>query len=41
MPNKTYANEWLNMAKKNLETAELLFREQHYTDIIALEIHKP
>ena len=40
MPNKTYALEWLDLAKKNLETAKLLFREDHYTDIIAIEIHQ-
>jgi len=40
MPNKTYAAEWLTIAKKNLETARILFRENHYTDIIAIEIQQ-
>lgn len=37
MPNKTYALEWLNLASRNLETARLLLRENHYTDSIAIE----
>jgi HEPN domain-containing protein len=40
MPNRTYALEWINFAGRNLETAKLLFKEQHYTDIIAIEIHQ-
>ena len=40
MPNKAYALEWLNLAKKNLDTARLLIKENHYTDSIALEIHQ-
>ena len=40
MPNKIYANEWLNLSEKNLETARLLLRENHFTDIIAIEIHQ-
>lgn len=40
MPNQTYALEWLNLANRNLQTARLLIREKHYTDIIALEIHQ-
>ncbi|MCF8302244.1 MAG: HEPN domain-containing protein [Bacteroidales bacterium] len=39
MPNRTYANEWLEKARRHLETAELLFREDHYTDIIAISDH--
>ena len=39
MPNRTYALEWLFLANRNLETANLLFSENHYTDIIAIEIH--
>ena len=39
MPNRTYALEWLTLAKRNLENAQLLFDENHYTDIIAIEIH--
>lgn len=37
MPNQTYALEWLNLAKRNLDTARLLIRENHYTDSIAIE----
>lgn len=40
MPNRTYAQEWLHFARKNLETAGLLIREQHYTDSIAIEIQQ-
>jgi HEPN domain-containing protein len=36
MPNRTYALEWLNLAKRNLDTARLLIRENHYTDSIAI-----
>jgi len=40
MPNQAYALEWLSLAKKNMDTARLLIRENHYTDSIALEIHQ-
>lgn len=40
MPNRTYALEWRNIAHKNLETARLLLRENHYADSIAIEIHQ-
>lgn len=40
MPNKIYAQEWLVLAKRNLETALLLLKENHYTDIIAIEIQQ-
>jgi HEPN domain-containing protein len=40
MPNQTYALEWLNLAKRNLNTARLLIRENHYTDSIAIEIQQ-
>jgi len=36
MPNTTYALEWLSHANRNLETARLLLRENHYTDSIAI-----
>jgi len=32
MPNKIYSLEWLNLANRNLETARVLLRENHYTD---------
>lgn len=40
MPNRTYALEWLSHAGRNLETAQLLFSESHYTDIIGIEIQQ-
>jgi HEPN domain-containing protein len=40
MPNKTYAFEWIELANKNLETARLLLRENHFTDSIAIEIQQ-
>ena len=40
MPNRAYAIEWLDLARKNLETARLLYKEDHYTDIIAIEIQQ-
>jgi len=40
MPNKTYALEWLEISKRHLETAILLFSHNHYTDVIAIEIHQ-
>jgi HEPN domain-containing protein len=40
MPNRSYALEWLFLAKRNLETAQLLFREDHYTDIIGIELQQ-
>jgi HEPN domain-containing protein len=40
MPNKTYAIEWLNRSKRNLDTAVLLFSHNHYTDVIAIDIHQ-
>ena len=40
MPNHTYALEWLLFAQKNMETARILIREQHYTDSIAIEIQQ-
>ena len=40
MPNYQYASEWLDFARKHLETANLLFRENHYADIIAYELHQ-
>jgi len=40
MPNQTYALEWLKIAGRNLETAEILLKQDHYTDIIAIEIHQ-
>jgi HEPN domain-containing protein len=40
MPNKTYALEWLDRSKRNLDTAVLLFSHNHYTDVIAIDIQQ-
>lgn len=40
MPNRTYALEWLEYSKRNIQAAEILFREKHYTDVIAVELHQ-
>lgn len=40
MPNKTYAREWLEIARRNIETAQLLFDVNHYNDVIAIDIHQ-
>ncbi len=37
--NKTASKEWLTKAWHNLFTARLLYEVNHYTDIIAVEIH--
>jgi HEPN domain-containing protein len=40
MPNFVYASEWIELADRNLGTAKLLFRENHFTDVISIEIHQ-
>lgn len=40
MPNKKLALEWLSFAERNLETAKLLNRHNHYTDVIAIDIQQ-
>lgn len=40
MPNRKLANEWLAFATKSLETAILLNKESHYTDVIAIDIQQ-
>ena len=40
MANKQYAIEWLDLAKHNLEAADLLYESNHYTDVIGIEIHQ-
>jgi HEPN domain-containing protein len=37
--NKVATKEWLTKAWHNLSTARLLYELNHYTDIIAVEIH--
>jgi HEPN domain-containing protein len=38
--NRTYAQEWLHFAQKNLSTAQILTRMEHYTDIIGSEVQQ-
>lgn len=40
MANKTYAQEWLVFAIKNLDTAKLLYNVNHYEDIIGIELQQ-
>ena len=40
MPYKKYASEWLELAKHNLEAAEILINAGHYTDVIGLELQQ-
>jgi HEPN domain-containing protein len=40
MPNKPYAIEWLNFAKRNLEIAKLLFDVGHYEDAVGIELQQ-
>ena len=37
--NETSAKEWLEKAWHNLSTAQLLYNVEHYSDIIAVELH--
>jgi len=40
MSNKAYALEWYVIAHRNLETAQLLHQVNHYTDVIAIDLHQ-
>ena len=40
MANKAYAKEWLSFAIKNLNTAKLLYKANHYEDIIGIELEQ-
>ncbi len=40
MQNSTYAKEWLDFSKRNLETAQLLYNANHYEDIIGVELQQ-
>ena len=40
MPNQSYAIEWLELAGRNMKTADLLYQQNHYPDIIAIEIQQ-
>ena len=37
--NLKYAKEWLNKSWHHLSSAILLYKAEHYTDIIAIELH--
>ena len=37
--NLKYAKEWLNKSWHHLSSAILLYKVEHYTDIIAIELH--
>ncbi len=39
MPNKTYAKEWLVKAYHDLSSAKILFKANHYTDTIGVDLH--
>ena len=41
MPNKVYAKEWIELARHNLQGAEILFAADHFTDVIGCEIQIP
>ena len=40
MSNKAIANEWLELAKRNLDAAIILFKKEHFNDVIGIELHK-
>jgi HEPN domain-containing protein len=40
MPNKVYAHEWIELARHNLQGAEILFAADHFTDVIGCEIQQ-
>ena len=40
MPKQNFALEWFGFAEKSLETAILLNRENHYTDVIAVDVQQ-
>lgn len=40
MPNQKLALEWFSFAEKNFETALLLNKENHYTDVIAIDVQQ-
>lgn len=40
MPNKKLANEWLELARRNLDAAIILFKAKHFNDVIGIELHQ-
>ncbi|DAB38212.1 MAG: hypothetical protein A2552_05810 [Sulfuricurvum sp. RIFOXYD2_FULL_44_160] len=37
--NETSANEWLTKAWHHLSSAQVLYKVEHYTDVIAIDLH--
>ena len=37
--NKTASKEWLNKAWHHLSSGKLLYKANHYTDVIAIDLH--
>ena len=37
--NETSAKEWLTKAWHNLGSAQILYKADHYTDVIAVDLH--
>lgn len=37
--NETSANEWLTKAWHHLSSAQVLYNVEHYTDVIAIDLH--
>lgn len=40
MPNQKIASEWVSFAERSFDTASLLNRENHFTDVIAIDIQQ-
>lgn len=40
MKNSTIANEWLELARRNLDAAKILFEAKHFNDVIGIELHQ-
>ncbi len=40
MPNKVFAQEWMELAAHNLKGAEILFAADHFTDVIGCELQQ-
>jgi HEPN domain-containing protein len=40
MSNRVYAKEWIELARHNLQGAEILFAADHFTDVIGCEIQQ-
>lgn len=40
MKNKQIALEWLELARRNLDAAKILFEAKHFNDVIGIELHQ-